>query len=375
MELKTPDRVPLMCQMSIGHMLQQLPVSPVEFWFDADTFAAGLVELRKVYGFDGILVSLHGHFRNWREKILSRKVVANGEEVVLVNGKRILFTNNELPQNLIEQAAHQKSKAPTDDSLTSTLELNRLPDEIDFIPVSQGLHFDIDPGDKFRCIENIVSSSGNEFSIHGEITSPFDYFLDFSGHQEGLFALIAEPDKAQKSLDHFTTLLEKLAEEMCKTGIDAIKISSPFAGSGFISPEFYGEFVAPYDGRLARAIRTKGVHAYIHTCGAIGDRLSMMFDLGASGIECLDPPPLGNVELETAMRIANRRGFIKGNIDSVNILSNGTEEEILADARTRLDIGKKYGGFILSTACSIAPMVKRESIVLLREAVERWGWI
>jgi len=64
---------------------------------------------------------------------------------------------------------------------------------------------------------------------------------------------------------------------------------------------------------------------------------------------------------------------IKGNIDSVNSLLYGETQTILADARRRLEIGRPDGGFILSTACSIAPHVAREKILLLREAVEKWG--
>ncbi len=84
---------------------------------------------------------------------------------------------------------------------------------------------------------------------------------------------------------------------MCETGVDAIKLSSPFAGAGFISPEDYKEFVFPYEKEIVQTIRKNDVHVYIHTCGAINDRLELMIETGASGIECLDPAPLGNVDL------------------------------------------------------------------------------
>lgn len=364
MDLNTPDRVPLMCQFSIGHMLQQLPVSPVEFWFDADTFADGLMSLRETYGFDGILISLHGHDPNWRIRIEKRTVSEDGEIVRLVDGTTMVFSNDDLPQ-VISEAVPK----PT----LSDLKLEALPQSLDYIPVSQGLHFRVDPRNKFGVIETIVRKAGAEYSIHGEITSPFDYFLDLLGHQDGLMALIDDPDKSKKVLEHFTRLIEELAVEMCDTGVDAIKVSSPFAGAGFISPDFYSEFVSPYEGRISRSIRKKGVHVYLHTCGAVGDRLEMMFGHGASGIECLDPPPLGNVELDFAMKVASHKGFIKGNVDSVNTLLSGTEDDIMADAKARIEIGKSAGGFILSTACSIAPRVKREKVLLLKEAVEKWG--
>ena len=182
--------------------------------------------------------------------------------------------------------------------------------------------------------------------------------------------LVMQPDKCKMILNHFTELIKNLAVEMCDTGIDAIKISSPFAGAGFISPDNYREFVLPYEKEIVSAIREKGVHTYIHTCGLIGDRLALMFESGMSGIECLDPPPIGNVELEQAVDIISNKGFIKGNIDSVNTLSSENQEVIIEDVKKRLAIGKRNTGFILSTACSIAPKVKKENIQLLRKTVD-----
>jgi uroporphyrinogen-III decarboxylase len=98
-----------------------------------------------------------------------------------------------------------------------------------------------------------------------------------------------------------------------------------------------------------------------------------MLDAGVSGIECLDPAPLGDVELADAMQRIGKRGFIKGNVDSVNTLLYGTKEAILEDARKKIEIGKEGGGFILSTACSVAPHVERDKLLLLRNAVDRWG--
>ncbi len=371
MDLGVPDRIPLMCQLSVGHMLQQIEVSSLDFWFDKEVFSAGLIKLRQIYDFDGILVSLHGHDPNWKKRIKARQSTQEGEEIIRENGDRILFTRDDLPQ--VVPAKEKPKPNIFDISLGSFGQEKDLPEELDYIPVSQELHFEICREHKFDVINSIIEKAGEQFSIHGEVTSPFDYFLDLLGHQDALMALIDEPEKSKLILDHFAELVSKLTSEMCDTGVDAIKLSSPFAGAGFISPKFYSGFVLPFESKVVRAAREKGVHIYIHTCGAIGDRLELLFDSGASGIECLDPPPLGNVELKEAKAVARNKGFIKGNVDSVNTLLLGTDQEITEDTHRRLEIGKDGGGFILSTACSIAPRVKRAKILLLREAVERWG--
>ncbi len=364
MDLGIPDHVPLMCQLSIGHMLLQLKTSPAEFWHDEDVFARGLVKLRDIYDFDGILVSLHGHDRNWREGIQSRCQLPEGEEILWKDGSRILYLHNDLPQPM-----HEEESKPA----LADVSIETLPATLEYIPVSQGLRFTIDSDHPFDIFRKVRENVGPEYSVHGEITSPFDYFLDLVGHQEGLLGLLNEPDKSKEILKHFTRLIKQLALKMCSEDIDAIKVSSPFAGAGFISPTFYSEFVLPFEQEIAREVRRAGVHIYTHTCGVVSDRLELMFDAGVSGIECLDPPPMGNVELEDAKRRTKGRGFIKGNIDSVNTLLNGTNEVILEDARRRIEAGREGGGFILSTACSVAPGVEREKLLLLREAVEKWG--
>ena len=365
MNFEIPDRVPVMCQMSIGHMLQQLPdISPVEFWFDAQTFANGLIQLRELYDFDGILVSLHGHFNNWRELYTDIEKF-NNCEIVYLSDRKLVFTKDDLP---FPEFYGSRYFPPLED-----FDQEKLPDEIDYIPVSGGLHFKIDLKNKFEIFDLIYEKVGDEFSIHGEITSPFDYLLDLFGYENALMALIENPDKCKRILQKFTDGIKKLASEMCEQKVDAIKISSPFAGSGFISPQFYKDFVLPFESQIIEVIKSKGKFVYTHTCGAINDRLELMIESGTSGLECLDPKPLGDVDLIDAKRRLGKKVFIKGNIDSVNTLLRGDESKIVNDVREIIAIGKEGGGFILSTACSIAPLVPKENVKLLKLLAEEFG--
>ena len=87
MNLNKPDRVPLMCQFSIGSMLQQLKPDPVEFWYNKKVFAEGLVELCKRFKFDGILISLHGHSENWRKELVSQELLDDGKQKLIYNDR------------------------------------------------------------------------------------------------------------------------------------------------------------------------------------------------------------------------------------------------------------------------------------------------
>lgn len=60
MNLDVPDRVPVFCQLAIGHYFLNARPSPFDVWFRSGAFANALVELQRRYRFDGILVNLPG---------------------------------------------------------------------------------------------------------------------------------------------------------------------------------------------------------------------------------------------------------------------------------------------------------------------------
>jgi hypothetical protein len=367
MNLQHPDRVPLMCQFSIGSMMTLLKPNPADFWYDKNVYAKGLIELCEMFRFDGILVSLHGHSDHWKKDLESCEFLEEGVFKLTWPNRTEVHSRTDLPLVTFNRNR--------DLPLIGEINIEEeIPDIISYIPVSHNLYFNLDPDVLFDIFDIVYAKVGDSVSIHGEITSPFDYFLDLLGYQNGLISLIMEPEKSKLILEKFTDGIVGLAVKMCEKPVDAIKISSPFAGMGFISADQYIEFVLPYERRIIEAIRAKGIHVYIHTCGSISDRLEIMRESNASGLECLDPIPVGNVDLENAFERIGNDLFIKGNIDSVNTLLYGDDEKAESDVKRIIETGKSKGkGFILSTACSIAPMVTKERLLMLSRWIDKYG--
>jgi len=44
MNHQTPDRVPVMCQLALGHYFLNCGGKPSKIWFDSEAFAGALVE-------------------------------------------------------------------------------------------------------------------------------------------------------------------------------------------------------------------------------------------------------------------------------------------------------------------------------------------
>jgi uroporphyrinogen-III decarboxylase len=223
----------------------------------------------------------------------------------------------------------------------------------------------------------VKARAGDEVSVHSEIFSPFSQFLELLDYEGALTALLRDPGKTHACLARLTLGAIDLADRQAAAGVDAILISSAFAGAGLISRDNYSEFVLPYERQIISQVgsRHPAIKIYTHTCGAIGDRLDLMLETGTDGIDSLDPPPLGTVTLEDAVPQLRGKAFIKGNIDPVNTLLYGDEEKVRAAVLQRFDAAKQGGGYILSTACSVPPRARPELIEYMTEvAIENGAY-
>jgi uroporphyrinogen-III decarboxylase len=241
------------------------------------------------------------------------------------------------------------------------------------IPVSQEI-----PDWQFLATRIAVNAVGASVGVHGSVGSPFDRFVFHFGLEQALAGLAMDLERCRTMVERFAEQQFFYAKAQLDIGVQAVCISSPFAGGGFVSPEMYRQIVLPGEGRLVDKLKAyaPNVYIYTHTCGKIGDRLELMADTGIDGIECLDPPPLGNTELADAKRRVGGRVFLKGSLDSVHELLGITEPAGLERyVRSMLADGAPSGGYILSTACSIAPHVPPwiiEGLVPLAETYGRY---
>ena len=219
----------------------------------------------------------------------------------------------------------------------------------------------------------MVRQLAPEVSIHVEVFSPFTHLLELFGYEHALLALVDDPQICHELLGVLTQNVLAHVELYAGCRPDAILVSSAFAGAGFISRRMYEEYVMPYENRVFRAIRGYGLKSYVHTCGAIGDRLDLMSRTAVDGIDTLDPPPLGTVYLDDAKSMYGERFFFKGNLDAVNEMLNADNQIFERAVMERIRIGKPGSGYILSSACSVAPHVNPERLKRLAELAAQFG--
>lgn len=376
-----PDRVPVMCQIALGHYFEQCAYEPPDIWFDSETFVSALAELADRYGLDGFLINLTGRPENWCDYLAGREQTDSGwkltwndrlETIVPADDNAHTFAAGRGP---LPRADY--NSVDVDDPATyrtpgyvwNTWHAPGLWD----LPAGADLSRASSYPDWFTAPLRAARRLCPRLSVHVEVFSPFTHLMELFGYENSLMALIEVPDTCHRLLEAFARQVTAQVDCHAPHDPDAVLVSSAFAGAGFISRKMYAEFVVPYERQLSEAVHRYELPVYVHTCGAIGDRLDLMSETGTDGIDTLDPPPLGTVDLAEVKSEFAERFFFKGNLDAVNEMLQADDETFERAVLDRLAIGKPGSGYILSSACSVAPRVKPERLIKMVQLAEEHG--
>ncbi len=370
MRHQIPDRVPVMCQLSMGHYSLNGGYKPHEIWYETEAFADATVKLARRYCFDGILVVLPGRPADYLAKnLMAIQESPEGQTLTWRNGDHTFFPWDDMPHH--HPANPEKPQRANFESFDPETGLEHVDDYLghtwNVLYHMQEIPEKDNPGlftgcpipeYSWRLFDMVKEAAGKEFSIHGSVYSPLTHYFELFGYESALMGFVSDRGKVHAVLDRLTEHVIQYSLALVGRGADALDLSSAFVAAPFLSRKMYQEFVVPYEKKVTDAVKAAGSVVYTHTCGRIGDRLDLMESTGTQGIDTLDPPPLGNGDLAVAKRDFGERMFFKGNLNSVAILNYTRAEEVIAEATNRIETGKPGGGYILSTACSVAPRVR-----------------
>ncbi|MDD5705275.1 MAG: uroporphyrinogen decarboxylase family protein [Kiritimatiellae bacterium] len=115
-----------------------------------------------------------------------------------------------------------------------------------------------------------------------------------------------------------------------------------------MSPGDFQEFVVQYDRHLIDLVHSyPGNYTIVHSHGKVSHFLESFADIGTDGLNVLEPPPCGDVNLADAKRRIGDRVCLIGNLQYDDLV-RGSEAEVERWVATAIEQGASGGGFILS---------------------------
>lgn len=220
-----------------------------------------------------------------------------------------------------------------------------------------------------QAAEMLTEMAGEVVPIEISIGGPFT----IASFLRGIERLLRDCRKYPEDIHY----MMRLVVESQKSVIDAVKsygvgiaMADPVANPALIGPKLYEKLVFPYTLELTNyAYEQTGNKASLHMCGETYSiwKFIKQYELSEISLDNI-------VDLEKAVRELGGDVPVAGNVDPVQIMMNGTQDDIFDDVKRCMYCGKKsQKGFHLTTGCDIPDGTAMEKVEWFMEAARLYG--
>lgn len=169
-------------------------------------------------------------------------------------------------------------------------------------------------------------------------------------------SMVKRPDFFKAVAEAVEDMNFEVAKAVWDAGVDFLWYPEPNFGGACISRRTYERCISESNIRFFNRLHDAGIKFVIHTCGPYDDRFDLVLKEKANAWHISD-----TITKDVVEKYGDKIALI-GNIPCVPILFEGTEEKVYDFTYNDCIVGSKYGKFISSGDCDIAPSTTDENI-------------
>ncbi|MHB0999100.1 MAG: uroporphyrinogen decarboxylase family protein [Armatimonadota bacterium] len=185
----------------------------------------------------------------------------------------------------------------------------QLPDEIFSVNIDVSNLFTLEEGIGDKGI--IMVDCGDPICQAAPLFSMADYLVIAMTEQELFHAL----------LEKIARYSHKFAETVAKEFPGHLwRICGPeYATEPYLPPKLFHEYVVKYTGPMVQAVQKYGGFPRVHCHGRIKNVLPYFLEMGATGIDPIEPPPQGDVDLSYVRKEFGKELVLFGNLEAADV--------------------------------------------------------
>ena len=166
---------------------------------------------------------------------------------------------------------------------------------------------------------------------------------------------LTEQSLFHQLLEYFASTLLPKTEAVSKALPGRLwRIFGPeYASPPYLPPYLFREYVCHYVEPMIKAIQRYGGYARIHSHGKLSAILDDIVGMGADGLDPIEPPPQGDVELAFVRKQFGKEMVLFGNLESSDIENLPTEQfsEKVKRALAEGTSGSGRGFVLMPSSC------------------------
>jgi len=181
--------------------------------------------------------------------------------------------------------------------------------------------------ERFNAVQARLGGGGTV--VADEVYSPLKLLHLIMGPIETTYLLEDHPGRAAEMMRSHEEASLDLISQMLLGGVKVV-MSMDNLDSVFHPPQYVRQYCASFYERASRLCHEHDAEFFIHACGHQRANLPLIASLGVDGLEGVSPAPLGDVEMDEAMRLTNDRFLVSGGITPVEYQALKTRDDAFA---------------------------------------------
>jgi len=217
--------------------------------------------------------------------------------------------------------------------------------------------------------EQICTEAGESgIVIAGEFYSPLKMLHMAMGQVNSVYFLMEQPEFSKRLLAIHESAQLDLVRDCVSNGVGVI-MSMDNLDTMFHPPDYVEAYSASFYEKASSICHDYGSKFFIHACGNQKDNLKLINSLGVDGLEGFAFPPLGDMELEDAMKITSDNFIITGGISAMETRNLKTRKEVFSYVENLFKRMNPYKNrFVFSSSCNTSIDAGWETIKYFRDA-------
>ena len=237
------------------------------------------------------------------------------------------------------------------------------------LPLLDTMLPDPDHPGRYERVEHWLKLYSEDYATFARLDLGSGAVIQSMGLENFSYALADNPNLIHKIHEKFSEWAIRTIAHLNKSSFDFLWIMDDLAWNKgpFMSPKVFREYFLPHMKGVATTIEKPWV---FHSDGNISPILEDLIELEMDALHPIQPDvmDIGEVKKKYGDKVC-----LIGNIDLHYTLTRGSTAEVEAEVKERILTAGLNGGYIISSAMTLADYCKPENVVAMAKAIQEYG--